>query len=302
MKTFDFLLINHYFYIGLINKKNYIMQNYIMWPSTMRNRTSVVRMRIKEGAAGYGVYVMILEQLREAENYRVHDDIDIMAFAINVLDTALIDRVLHSYDLFKKDENGDIYSQWLIDSMANHDASKQARTQRAQKAAAARYKKTDEKEYQECLSNANAMHKQCTSNANSMQENATFYINKSTNKLTNKSNNRQAIITELHEKFGCDEEQLDYILSGNGTAVTDKYINQLMTLKDEQHNMRLICDIIQYYGLKVESGNILCHITKMGEVGGKYIMELIRIYYADKEKKFKPEYGINYILTKLKAV
>lgn len=41
------------------------MNNYIPLPSNMRNREEILRLRMRENEAGYGVYVMILEMMRE---------------------------------------------------------------------------------------------------------------------------------------------------------------------------------------------------------------------------------------------
>ena len=70
------------------------MYNYLPWPSNMRTADQVLSMRIQEGSAGYGVYVMLLELLRDAENRRLVFNPRHLAFAMNEPDVELGQRVV----------------------------------------------------------------------------------------------------------------------------------------------------------------------------------------------------------------
>lgn len=70
-------------------------------------------MRRQEGAAGYGVYVMILELMRDSEGQRVYDDAESIAFALHEDDVSLISRICHDYSLFTLTDDSYIESPFL---------------------------------------------------------------------------------------------------------------------------------------------------------------------------------------------
>ena len=72
------------------------MYNYLPWPSNMRTADQVLSMRIQEGSAGYGVYVMLLELLRDADNRRLVFNPRHLAFAMNEPDVELVQRVVQA--------------------------------------------------------------------------------------------------------------------------------------------------------------------------------------------------------------
>lgn len=117
------------------------MYNYLPHPSNMRTSSHVLRMRIREGAAGYGIYMMLLETLRDAEGRKVFNFPEGLAFAINEPDIDLVKRVIEDYGLFSMDKEGFITSPWLDAQMAEYDAKKAAAVEAGRRGAAKRYGK-----------------------------------------------------------------------------------------------------------------------------------------------------------------
>ncbi len=74
-----------------------------------RNKTNVLKLRMKHGAAGYGVYMMILERLAADPIGRQPLDYDILAFEFQV-DVNLIKSVIEDFDLFIIDLDSDTFS------------------------------------------------------------------------------------------------------------------------------------------------------------------------------------------------
>lgn len=68
----------------------------------MRTEDNVLEMRMTEGSAGYGVYVMLLELLRDSEERRLKFNPYKLAFAINETDKELVERVISNYNLLLK--------------------------------------------------------------------------------------------------------------------------------------------------------------------------------------------------------
>lgn len=120
------------------------MYNYLPHPSNMRTSNHVLRMRIREGAAGYGIYMMLLELLRDADNRKVFYFPEGLAYAINEKDIDLVKRVCEDYGLFNLDKDDFLTSPWLDSQMAEYDAKKQAAVEAGKRGAAKRYGKTAE--------------------------------------------------------------------------------------------------------------------------------------------------------------
>lgn len=104
---------------------------------------------------------MIIERLREENDYTSVKDYNIIAFDLRV-DAALIKSVVEDFGLFAFTEDGKrFYSESFLKRMEVKDEVSDAR----RKAALKRWKSEGEK----CTDNANAMQMQCKSNASAMQ-------------------------------------------------------------------------------------------------------------------------------------
>lgn len=79
--------------------------NYFSHDSNARNDEKLVRLRMKQGAAGYGVYFMILERLREEADYMSAKDYNMIAFDLRV-DAALVKSIVEDFGLFTFTEDG----------------------------------------------------------------------------------------------------------------------------------------------------------------------------------------------------
>lgn len=79
--------------------------NFFSHDSNARNDQKLLRLRMRHGAAGYGVYFMILERLREETNYMSVKDYNTIAFDLRV-DARLIKSVVEDFGLFAFTEDG----------------------------------------------------------------------------------------------------------------------------------------------------------------------------------------------------
>lgn len=119
------------------------MLYYFPHPTNLRIGKDVIRMRRQEGAAGYGIYVMLLELMRDSEDQQLYDDPESLAFALHEDDIALISRICHDYSLFTLVGDGYLQSPFL--AMCQQQADERAAKARewGRKGAAARYHGTD---------------------------------------------------------------------------------------------------------------------------------------------------------------
>lgn len=102
--------------------------NYFSHDSNARNDEKLVRLRMKQGAAGYGVYFMILERLREDADYMSAKDYNMIAFDLRV-DAAIVKSVVEDFGLFTFTDDGKcFYSESFTRRMC---VMKEARTRRS---------------------------------------------------------------------------------------------------------------------------------------------------------------------------
>ncbi|MBQ5643665.1 MAG: DUF4373 domain-containing protein [Bacteroidaceae bacterium] len=115
------------------------MLYYFPHPTNLRIGKDVIRMRRQEGSAGYGIYVMLLELVRDSEDQQVFDDPESLAFAIHEDDVSMISRICHDYSLFTLTDDGYLQSPFL--AMCQQQADERAAKARewGLKGAKARY-------------------------------------------------------------------------------------------------------------------------------------------------------------------
>lgn len=143
------------------------MRSYFSHDSNARNSDKLMKVRMKLGAEGYGIFFMLIERLREEEGYKSTIDYDTLAFDLRV-DAEKVKQVVEDYDLFKFTEDGKyFYSDSFNERMEIMDVRAQQRKSKAKKAAEARWNKQSED-----TSNAQALPKQCSSNAQALLNHA----------------------------------------------------------------------------------------------------------------------------------
>lgn len=103
--------------------------NYFSHDSNARNDEKLVRLRMKQGAAGYGVYFMILERLREEADYMSAKDYNMIAFDLRV-DAAIVKSVVEDFGLFTFTDDGKcFYSESFTRRMDIKDTLRRQRSE-----------------------------------------------------------------------------------------------------------------------------------------------------------------------------
>lgn len=115
------------------------MNSYFSHDSNARNDQKILQLRIQHHAAGYGVYFMILERLREEKDYMSIKDYNSIAFDLHE-DAGLIKNVVEDFGLFVFTEDGEyFYSESFNDRMALKDEKSRKRSNAGKKGAAKRW-------------------------------------------------------------------------------------------------------------------------------------------------------------------
>jgi hypothetical protein len=118
--------------------------NYFPHDSNARNDEKLVRLRMKQGAAGYGVYFMILERLRDDTGYKSAKDYNMIAFDLRV-DAALVKSVVEDFGLFVFTDDGKyFYSESFSHRMGIKDNLSHRRSEAGKKGNEIRWGKTSQ--------------------------------------------------------------------------------------------------------------------------------------------------------------
>lgn len=109
-------------------------RNYFSHDSNARNSERLIRLRMRHGAAGYGVYFMIIERLREEEDYMSVKDYNVIAFDLRV-DASMVKSVVEEFGLFVFTDDGKyFYSESLSKRMLIMDTQKKRKSEGGKKA------------------------------------------------------------------------------------------------------------------------------------------------------------------------
>lgn len=110
---------------------------YFSHDANARNSAKIIRLRMRYGAEGYGVYFMLLERLREEQTYSCECDYDMLAFDFRV-DANLIRAVVEDFSLFDIDGRR-FYSRGFLARMAQKDEKSSRRSAAGRKGMQSRW-------------------------------------------------------------------------------------------------------------------------------------------------------------------
>lgn len=272
------------------------MYNYLPWPSNMRTADQVLSMRIQEGSAGYGVYVMLLELLRDAENRQLVFNPKHLAFAMNEPNIELVQRVVQDYALFTVHDDGKFSSPWLEQQMHEYDEKKRAAVEAGRRGAARRYGR-QVPESGEDVSNpmGGAMATQSATDSNITQYNEPNKTNPTKSKLLgmswrgwdgerlfNLARKKEPEIDEMSRKVVQDRQR--ELEAKNGRDV---------------YNLGAIIDVCDYFHVGVGMFAFLAQYTTFGRIGSPELVRLLELRKECQRTKFVPKYPAEYLLVKL---
>lgn len=272
------------------------MYNYLPWPSNMRTADQVLSMRIQEGSAGYGVYVMLLELLRDAENRRLVFNPRHLAFAMNEPDVELVQRVVQDYALFTMHDDGKFSSPWLEQQMNEYDAKKAAAVAAGKRGAARRYGRPEPTETAENRDPmAPPMATQQDANGNITQPNTTNITNPTKSKLlgmTWRDWDGERLFNLARKK----EPEIDDM---SRKVVEDRQRELEAKRGKDVHNLGAVLDVCDFFHVGVGMFAFLAQYTNYGRIGSPELMRLLALEKECRKTQFTPKYPAEYILVKM---
>lgn len=262
----------------------------------MRTADHVLAMRIQEGAAGYGIYVMLLELLRDSETRSLVNNPRNLAFAINEPDPALVQRVIENYGLFEIAPDGAFRSPWLQQQLEEYDAKKAAAAEAGRRGAAKRYGRTT---YDEKAPDSDPIGTLCpppsVPHSNITQYNNTNDIKQTKSKLLGMS---------WGDMTGQDLFNLARQSSTEIDDITRQWLHGTQEDLDAtrghgKHNLEGLLEFCDYFHLQNEMLVWLIKYTNYFEVGTRQTRQIVALQKKCQDEKFVPKYPAEYILVKL---
>jgi Domain of unknown function (DUF4373) len=128
--------------------------NYFPHDSNARSSEKLIKVRMRHGAAGYGVFFMLLERLRDEPEYMSVKDYNCIAFDLRV-DASLVKSVIEDFGLFAITEDGKcFYSESLKQRMEIKDEIRQKKIEAGRKGAETKAKARGKQKVSKCLADA----------------------------------------------------------------------------------------------------------------------------------------------------
>lgn len=263
----------------------------------MRNKDNILDLRINEHAAGYGIYMMILELLRDQPNYKIAYKPAHIAFAINEPDGELIKRVCENYNLFTIDEDNNLSSPWLIEALTALE-DKRAKLKEAGKNGAAKRWSKDQSSNN--VSNNEDNHPIATpqdnigeGNNHPMANDGYIYINNNINKPTNQKSG----LWKVADGVVVSLELIGRVCRDNSKIIDLNCPDVTINTNDDKHNRQAIAEMAAFFRLTLPQYRMLMHITQHGLIGGRETRELIKLYNKCRQDGFSAKYPMNYIMS-----
>jgi hypothetical protein len=278
------------------------MFNYFIHPSCLSAMDNVLKMRMSEGAAGFGIYVMILEQLRNSETYSLKYDAAVLAWSLHESDVALVQRVIQDYQLFQLSADGVLSSPWLSAIMAKHEQRRAKLSAAGKKSAATRattlqppLNKVEEKPQPPL----NKVEEKPQPPLNKVEEKPQ-QINKE-KKEKNKKNTIQPLLEGLAGVNVFDKDFISKVGKESG-AIFDPIEHAPSLENDSEHNRDFLYALAITYRMTVRQLAVLYVATDGGLIGSDRLIALIAVVKHCRETNFKPSFPFEYFMSKLKNI
>lgn len=276
------------------------MFNYFIHPSTMSKMDAVLRMRMQEGAAGYGVFMMLCELLRDSPNYSTSYDPTVLAWALHESDITRVQRVCQDYGLFSISDNQEICCPWLSNIMAQHEEKRAKLSAAGKRSAEARARKANqEQSLIEQLSNEVATMLEGGGEPPSSLPNQDTQQTKPNNPNQNKEKTPAIPLVEGIEGDIFSKELIKSVGHTSTPAfVPEQHGRELF--KDKKHNPNPLIAAAATFQLSLPQVQVLHAATRMCEIGSAPFMAFMAACKHCQETQFRPKFAFEYFMARVK--
>ena len=236
-----------------------------------------VNLLIEEGHAAYGIYWLILEQLRDCPSYKIGYNPKAIAWSIHCQDIELVERVLQNYGLFDQDDDGLIYSPWLIEQMQAYDERKKKLQEAGRRGAAKRFAAT-------AASDGQAIASPTLEDGQAIAYNITQH------------NITQHNITQHNASYEQDWKEL---CRNQGKAIDPLELEEIAKSQLPGHAQGYIAQVCIQYGMGENIYKALLELTDEANTSNSIYKKFCALVKRIQAEKYRPEYPANFFFSKI---
>ena len=219
------------------------LTSYFPHDSNARNSDKLIRLRMRHKAAGYGVYFMILERLREEPEYTSVKDYNMIAFDLRE-DASLIKSVVEDFGLFVFTDDGKyFYSESFKQRMEIKDEQSRKKAEAG--------KKGLEKRWGNSKNIANAI------------ENDSKAIATASGNDSNKRKEKESKDKESKEKYPPPLSPA----GGNGGCGNNLFSKDSNNTDGTERNFEGLTNRLKRLFIPPDEFNTICQLSNNGEIG-----------------------------------
>ena len=258
------------------------MLNYIPIPTNLHQSGKVLAMMAREGAHGYGVFLLLLQLARDNENRWITSDVAQLSYAIRETDTELVGRILQNYDLFQPLQGGDLYSPVLESLMSEYDAKKTAAREAGKRGAAIRYGKATAE-----APHSNPIATPQPANGNPILPNKT------------EGNSTQSRSKLLREEFqGIAGADLVSFCRSEGKLISEELIKGYRDLAKPGFTPYFLAETCAWWGVNEKIFAAILKWADYAKCGSPRYSFLLKLQKDAEKAEFRPKYPAEYIISK----
>lgn len=258
------------------------MLNYIPIPTNLHQSGKVLAMMAREGAHGYGVFLLLLQLARDDENRRLTADITQLSYAIRETDTELVGRVIQNYDLFQTLPTGDLCSPVLDGLMGEYDAKRSAAREAGKRGAAARYgKATAEQPYSDPIATPQQPHNNST------------LLNKTE---CNPTQSRSKLLQE--EFLGLAGADLVSFCRSKGKNIDAAFIATTDKAARPGYTPQFLAETCAWFGVHQGIFAAVLKWANYAKCGDPRYTFLLKLQKDAEKAEFRPKYPAEYLVSK----
>ena len=253
------------------------MYNYFSHPSNFRQSSMIVPLLMQEGFSGYGLFMAMLEVLRDANDYKFSSDPKVWAYLLHAQDVDQVQRVLNNYGLFDQDDNGLVFSPWLTGNLVSYE-DKKTRLQEAGRRGAAKRWAAAHKEDGQAIATP------------SLEDGQAIAYN------ITKYNPIEHNESQPNQGEGQDWRE---VLSKESRKVDAEYMEVLSTHQPEGHAPGYVAQVCLHFGMTEAVCDFICERSNNAEVGHPIYNKFCALVRRINQEKWTPNHPANFFLSKL---
>lgn len=246
----------------------------------MRQGSACVSLLIQEGWAGYGVYMAILEILRDAPGFRYNPDPKLWAYILHGADVDLVKRVLQQYGLFDQDNDGLLFSPWLNDQLSEYSDKKTKLQEAGRRGAAKRWAAAH-------ANNGQAIATPSVEDGQAIAYNDTQYNITEDNKTTHSES--------------C-EEDWRLLCQQQGIRVDEDFVVAMTSTQPEGHAPGYVAQVCCQYGIGQNVLDYLLRVTDNANKTDRRYKQFCSIVSRIQREHYSPQYPANFFCSKLAEI